>query len=495
MRMPGTLRRIAPPGGRPCADRDSEARIGSFAVPPRFSRLALLVATCIVATLVGAARPARAAARVRRLVYSFQPDCYQPKGDGTCGQTLQHLDFGPQIAVWIETSNHALVDTLMVTSLTATRGHREPPRRVELPLGAEVPIRQAMDVVAAVGVRARQALRHRLHAGRSRDLDGLPRGPLVEGDILLPPRGLAEINLAVDVVTCPSQNFNSAKGKLESTTKSYYPPRNDLTMFTNSDCDNVGGHALDVSRERRDLRGAQRSRRRRRGDAALRQAVHAHVARPADAARGRLRDRRRGEQGVRHERLAPAPVVRGREPPELRHRRHFGQPSVLYRVPVHLGDSTPTEAVVSQIAGYSKWTGDAPLDGTLCRGTGRSRRRSWLGELRLVAFDGPGGNGRVHVALSRCPGTPMCADGGCPTSASDDGSAPDALGAGRVDARGHVVSAARHLYARAAAAEHRSVAVRRGAGRDVGVGLVPQRGAPRGGPSTATRFVIASGRS
>ena len=48
------------------------------------------------------------------------------------------------------------------------------------------------------------------------------------------------------------------------------------------------------------------------------------------------------------------------------------------------------------------------------------------GELRLVAFDGPGGNGRVHVALSRCPGTPMCADGGCPDiTPPDDGSAPD----------------------------------------------------------------------
>ena len=81
----------------------------------------MLVATCSFATLVGAARLAHAAGGCGDVVYSFQPDCYQPKGDGTCGQTLQHLDFGPQIAVWIDGQSHAR-RTLMVTSLTATRG-------------------------------------------------------------------------------------------------------------------------------------------------------------------------------------------------------------------------------------------------------------------------------------------------------------------------------------------------------------------------------------
>src|SRR5258706_11692735 len=50
-----------------------------------------------------------------------------------------------------------------------------------------------------------------------------------------------EINVAVDVISCPSPNFNSAKGKLLSTAKSYYPPRNDLVSFINQDCDVVGG--------------------------------------------------------------------------------------------------------------------------------------------------------------------------------------------------------------------------------------------------------------
>src|SRR6478609_5700930 len=84
-----------------------------------------MASLAVMATAVGTAfsvaeRPAQAACS--ELVYSFQPDCYQPKGDGACGQSAQHLDFGPQIAVWLETSNHTLVDTLMVTSLTATRG-------------------------------------------------------------------------------------------------------------------------------------------------------------------------------------------------------------------------------------------------------------------------------------------------------------------------------------------------------------------------------------
>jgi hypothetical protein len=53
--------------------------------------------------------------------------------------------------------------------------------------------------------------------------------------------------------------------------------------------------------------------------------------------------------------------------------------------------------------------------------------------MRLVAFDGPGGNGRVHVSLARCP---VC-DGGCPEAGpppSDDGSAPEAGDGGVADA-------------------------------------------------------------
>lgn len=77
---------------------------------------------------------------------------------------------------------------------------------------------------------------------------------------------------------------------------------------------------------------------------------------------------------------------------------------------------------MSQIAGYSKWTADGLLDGTLLPRDGTiSTTVPGSGELRLVAFDGPGGNGRVHVALSRCPVLPPVCDGGCADAAATDG--------------------------------------------------------------------------
>ena len=48
----------------------------------------------------------------------------------------------------------------------------------------------------------------------------------------------SEVN--VDAITCPTR-FTSVKGKLDASTNSYYPPRNDLTKFGNGDCDAVGG--------------------------------------------------------------------------------------------------------------------------------------------------------------------------------------------------------------------------------------------------------------
>ena len=57
-----------------------------------------------------------------------------------------------------------------------------------------------------------------------------------------------EVN--VDAITCPTR-FTSVKGKLDASTKSYYPPRNDLTLFASGDCD-AGG--------RRRCRGARSAR-------------------------------------------------------------------------------------------------------------------------------------------------------------------------------------------------------------------------------------------
>ena len=65
--------------------------------------------------------------------------------------------------------------------------HRESPRGLELPVGAPFPVREAVDGAADLGARARQALRHRRHAGRPRDLARLSRVAVVGRALLLPP--------------------------------------------------------------------------------------------------------------------------------------------------------------------------------------------------------------------------------------------------------------------------------------------------------------------
>ena len=201
------------------------------------------------------------------------------------------------------------VDTLMVTNMTAARGIGNRPGVWNFLSGPLFPYGKRSDGAADLGARARQALRHRRHAGRPRDLARVSRVAVVGRAVLLPPaHARQEIN--VDAITCPTR-FTSAKGKLDSSTTSYYPPRNDLTTFSNGDCDVLGGGLSRVRGQRDELRGAERSRRGRGGDAALRRAVHGHVDDPDDASRRRLRAARRGEQGIRQQRRPHPPVVHG----------------------------------------------------------------------------------------------------------------------------------------------------------------------------------------
>jgi hypothetical protein len=390
----------------------------------------LAAAVTLVVTLVGAERPARAAGGCADLIYSFQPDCYQPKGDGACGQTLAHLDFGPQIAVWIETADHSLVDTLMVTSLTATRGIGNRPGIPNFRSGPKFPYGKRW---MALPLWAYE--RGELYETVFFQDDDPPQSPrenwmgfheaVSSKEIYFcRPVAPSEINLAVDVVTCPSQNFNSAKGKLESS-KSYYPPRNDLTTFENTDCDSSSENIatclssaesyasindLDAVAAATPPYGQPYTRTWHipptlpDGDYVIAVEVNKEFDTNASFNVGAFQDPELPSYGVDG---------------------NFGQPSVLYRVPIHLGGSSPTAAVASQIVGYSKFSAAiaaeySPLDGTwLPRDSTISTTVPGSGELRLLAYDGPGGNGRVHVSLSRCP--VVCGDGGCADGASVDG--------------------------------------------------------------------------
>jgi len=374
------------------------------------------------------ARPV-AAAGCGELAYSFQPDCYHPNGGAACGQTLEHLDFGPQIAVWLETADHALVDTIMVTSLTATRGIGNRPGVWSFRSGPKFPYGKRW-MSLPLWAYARGQLSDAVFMVD--DLEtwmGFHEASSSRETYFCRPVNPSEINLAVDVVTCPSQNFNSVKGKLESTTKSYYPPRNDLTMFTNNDCDMLGGvlpgchvsamaygvlNDLDAVAAATPPYGQPYER-----------TWHIPPTLPAGDYAVVVEVNKEFDTNPSHK----YPAYQDPNLPSYGVDGNFGQPSVLYRVPVRL-DSAPMATATSQIIGYSKWTGDAPLDGTLLpRDSTISTTVPGSGEMRLLAFDGPGGTGRVHVAVQRCPSGgctgPGCADGSSNDDSGLDASAPD----------------------------------------------------------------------
>jgi len=389
----------------------------------------VLVPCAVGVALIAAARPAAADGACSEVVYSFQPDCYHPNGGAACGQTLDHLDFGPQIAVWIETPDHTLVDTLMVTSLTATRGIGNRPGIWNFRSGPKFPYGKRW-MSLPLWAYARGKLFDAAFMQDDRETwMGFHEAHSSPESYFCRPFLVKDLDLSVDAVTCPSQGFNSAKGKLEAATKVYYPPRNDLLTFTNSDCDAVGGllatchvsastygtlNDLDAVAAATPPYGHPFSR-----------TWHIPAALPAGSYAIVVEVNKEFDTNASHSHPAfedpnlPAYGIDG----------NFGQPSVLYRVPVRLGGSSPTAATTSAIVGYSNWTGDAPLDGTLLPKDGTiSTSVAGSGEMRLLTFAGAGGTGRVHVALQRCPVVMCTDDAGCPDASSpDDGSEdPDA---------------------------------------------------------------------
>src|SRR5438045_5730198 len=96
------------------------------------SRTAAVAGAAALVTLVGASSFWKARAQTGttanatvRLRYAFQPDCLRKSPDAPCDgpKATMKLDFGPQIAVWVEKADGSgFVDTLMVTNATAVWG-------------------------------------------------------------------------------------------------------------------------------------------------------------------------------------------------------------------------------------------------------------------------------------------------------------------------------------------------------------------------------------
>jgi len=331
--------------------------------------------------------------------------------------------------VWLETGDHTLVDTLMVTSLTASRGIGNRPGIWNFRSGPKFPYGKRWMSLPLWAYAHGKLYPAAFMQDDHEDWMGFHEAHSSKELYYCRPVSTDEINLDVDVVTCPSPFFNSAKGKLEPATQVYYPPRNDLTMFTNSDCDNVGGTLATCNVSAASYAAMNDLDAIAAATPPYGQPYTRTWRIPANLPAGDYVIA--VEVNKEYDTNAAHSVVAFQDPSLTSYGidGNFGQPSVLYRVPIHLGGSAPVAATTSQIVGYSKWSGDAPLDGTLLpRDTTISTTVPGSGEQRLLAFDGPGGNGRVHVALQNCSSVvTTCDDGGCVDGGTTDASADAAL--------------------------------------------------------------------
>ena len=348
------------------------------------------------------------------LRYSFQPDCLRAApGDAACNSVfyrfdpiqkanvVDRLDLGPQIAVWIESADRArFIDTLMVTNMVAARGIGNRPglsnfvsspkfpygkRRMALPIWA-----YARGVLyPSVVFQDTNEERIGFHESCSSP-DPYYCRPMRSEDI-------------VDAITCPSPVFNSSKGRFDTTLpKSYYPPRNDLSSdplgFISRDCDALGGSPGCA------LSAASYAGMNDLDAVAAATPPYGQVysgtwnipaALPAGDYLVFVEVNKEFDRNTYHS--YPSAQDAGLAGYGLS--GNFGQPSVVYRVPIHIEGDSPNTAAQSQIAGYSSWLGDSgsivPRDGTISSDPGS-------GEGRLLEIPGPAGMGRVQISLEQC---------------------------------------------------------------------------------------------
>ena len=202
-----------------------------------------------------------------RVKVTFQPDCFRSSLAAACDprKVGDRLDLGPQIAVWIETADGQFVDTVMVTNLTAQLGIGNRPGHSTLPSGPKFPYGRR-PMVLPVWAHQRNKLYDSVVMQDGLDKEywlGFHEVVSSPDPYFCRPMTLEEID--VDAVSCPTQRFNSVKGRFFDPAhrrgrpargangtpkpyvppaKSYYPPRNDLRTFVEQDCDRDRGADL-----------------------------------------------------------------------------------------------------------------------------------------------------------------------------------------------------------------------------------------------------------
>lgn len=337
--------------------------------------------------------------------YTFQPDCYRPAGSASCVQTLERLDLGPQIAVWLESADRTrFVDTLMVTNMTAARGIGNRPGLWNFLSSPFFPYGKRQ-MVLPIWAHARGKLYDTVvMQDNKEDWTGFHEGHSSSEPYYCRPLMPAEVN--VDAISCPTR-FSSAKGKLDASTKSYYPPRNDLTMFTNNDCDVPGSQLPNCVVSARSYSAindldAVASATPPYGSAFSNTWVIPSALPAGDYALF-VEINKEFDNNASH----MHPAVKDVNLPGYGLTNNFGQPSVVYRVPIHIDVAAGARSAgtTSEIAGYSDWSG---ANGDIIpRDTTISTADPGSGEARLLVIATGAGAGRVHASVESC-GTTGC---------------------------------------------------------------------------------------
>jgi hypothetical protein len=216
---------------------------------------------------------------------------------------------------------------------------------------------------------------------------------------------------SVDAITCPTGMFNSSKGKFSATEpKSYYPPRNDITKFSPTDCDVVRGNPC--PRTSAEQFGALNDL-----DAIATatppygRAYNGVWNVPADLAEGpyvlAVEVNKEFDTNAAHTHEA----FKDPQLPDNGILSNIGQPSVVFKLPFVLDRKKGHQEAVSVISGYGDWDGQTgavhPLDATIDDKPG-----SGIG--RLMVFNRPaiGGGppvpGRVHLVTEVPPSADEC---------------------------------------------------------------------------------------
>ncbi len=337
------------------------------------------------------------------LQYSFQPDCFRPSESAACAQTVERMDLGPQIAVWLQDSSGTFVDTLMVTNATAVRGIGNRPGRWDFLSGPLFPYgKRVMSLPIWAHARGKTYPMVIMAEPNGLCAEGGPAESCLgwheswsspELYYCTPPtKAQVQAEIDVDAISCPSR-FNSEKGTFDPSALSYYPPRSDLTSFTGND-----GSAPPTYAAINDLDG------RRRGHAGLRDILCRELAgsdRPA-ARRLHAAGSRSTKSTTRTQRTrTPTTSIGIFRPTESR--GTSGSRPCSTKSPLHIDVTTAAQdsGAVSAIAGYGDWTGASggrhPPDGTISTSVPGS------GEGRLLPIrDGAGLTGRVLASVAPC---------------------------------------------------------------------------------------------